>query len=121
LVAVGWAIVIASVFVQSLYVRPALTEFEIILLFLASAVAGAVLVDIEKLIVSFFLAIGLAIFLSYFCLVLPSVLGFAGVAGEALYSAAIVMLFRSVFPAPFIFILLGGLLGSFIGERLNLS
>jgi len=119
-VTVGWAVIIASIFAQALFVRQTLTELDIVLLFLASAVAGAVLVDIETLVLSFVIAFGLSVVFAYFCLVLPSLLGLAGVAGEALYSAAIVMIFRSVFPSPFIFILLGGFLGSFIGEMLRL-
>lgn len=116
---VGWAIVLASVFLQALYVRGFLIESDLILLFLGSAVVGAVLVDVDKLVLSFFAAVGLAVVVEFFCLNLPVTLQLA-VAGEALQSGAVVMLFRSIFPIAIVLILFGGFLGSFVGERLNL-
>lgn len=120
LVTLGWAIAVASISVQALYVRPILTQHEIVLLFVVSVVAGMILVDLEILVSSFFVAFGLAFSLAYFCLVLPSLLGIAGPAGEVLYSGAVVLIFRAVFPAPFFVILIGGFFGSFLGERLKL-
>jgi len=116
---VGWAIVVASVFLQALYVRGFLNELDLILLFFGSAVVGAVIVDIEKLVLSFLAANVLAVVVEYFCLNLPVILQLA-VAGVALQSGVVVMLFRSIFPIAIIFILFGGFLGSFVGERLNL-
>jgi len=120
-VTLGWAVMVASLIVQALYVRQALTESEIVLLFVVSVVAGALLVDIERMVLSFVMAFGLAVVFSYFCLILPSLLGLVGVAAEALYSAAVAMIFPAVFPSPFFVTILGGFLGSFIGESLNLG
>ena len=117
---VGWAIVIASIVLQALYIRFFLTELELILLFLVSTVVGSVLVDVGKVVVGFVGAVALAIVIAYFCLILPSMLRIAGVTGEAMYSGAIVMIFRSTFPIPLIAILFGGFFGSFVGEMLRL-
>lgn len=86
-------------------------------MFLISALAGICLSDVESLVLGFVIAFGLAIAFSYVCLILPALLGLVGPAGEALYDAAIVMIFRSVFPGPFFLILLGGFMGNFVGDR----
>ena len=114
----GWAVVLASVVLQALYVRASLTEFEIVLLFFGSVVVGAVLADLERLILSCVAAIALSVVIMYICLNLPAILHLA-TAAEALGEGAIVMVFRGIFPIPIIAILFGGLLGSYIGERLQ--
>lgn len=117
---VGWAIVIASIVSQALYVRVSLIELDLILLFLTSVVAGSVVADLETLIASFLAAMVLGLLMIYSLLTLPSILKIAGVASGDLYSGAILMIFRNVFPIPLIIVLFGGLLGSFVGERLRL-
>lgn len=115
----GWIILLSAVILPALYVRASLTELDLVLLFLGSAVVGAVLADLEKLIISFVVAVPSSLVIIYAFLNLPVFLNLA-VAGEALGAGAIVMIFRAIFPISIVIILFGGLLGSFIGERLNL-
>jgi len=119
-VTAGWAVAIDSVILRALYFRPFLMELDFLLLFLASVLVGAVLVDIETVVASFVGAFVLAVAIAYFCLTLPDILGVVGAAGRALSSGAIVMVFKSIFPLPLLVILFGCLLGSIVGERLNL-
>jgi len=114
----GWAVVLASIVLQALYVRASVAEFEIVLLFFGSVIVGAVLADLERLILGCVAAIALSVVIMYVCLNLPVVLHLAA-AAEALGSGAIVMIFRGIFPIPIVAILFGGLLGSYIGERLQ--
>ena len=120
IVIVGWAVAIASILLQSLYIRPLVTWFEFTLLFLVSSLSGALLENLETVVVGFVGAFVLAVIIAYSFLTLPSLLGIAGVAGAALSTSAIVMVFRNAFPNTFVCVLLGGLFGSFIGERFKL-
>lgn len=96
-----------------------MVELDLILLFLGSVVAGLVLADLERLILSSVVAIALSLVIIYLCLNLPAFLHLA-TAETALAESAIVMIFRSIFPIPLIAILFGGLLGSSLGERFDL-
>jgi len=113
----GWAVAITSIIVNSLYVRPLLTWVDIVLLFVASAMSGMMLVDLESVVVGFVVAFALATVMTYILLCLPTILGISGAIGEVLSSGAVVMVFRSIFPVPFILILIGGFFGSFLGEK----
>jgi hypothetical protein len=115
----AWAVVISSVILPALYTRGSLVESDLILLFLGSVVAGLVLADLERLILSSVVAIALSLVIIYLCLNLPAFLHLA-TAETALAESAIVMIFRSIFPIPLIAILFGGLLGSSLGERFDL-
>jgi len=89
-------------------------------MFVVSAVVGAVLVDIETVAVSFVGAFALAVALVYVCFTLPGLLGIVGALSEVLYRAAVVMVFKSIFPFPLIVVLIGGFFGSILGEMMNL-
>jgi len=119
LASLGWAVVLAFVFLQALYFRGFLIESDLVLLFLGSALVGAIVADVEMLVLIFIGAMSLASFIVYFCLYLPVVLGLV-IAGGALEEGVIVMIFRSVFPFAIVLILFGGFFGTYIGERLNL-
>jgi len=119
LASLGWAVVLAFVFLQALYFRGFLIESDLVLLFLGSALVGAIVADVEMLVLIFISAMSLAAFIVYFCLYLPVVLGLV-IAGGALEEGVIVMIFRSVFPFAIVLILFGGFFGTYIGERLNL-
>jgi hypothetical protein len=119
LASLGWAVVLAFVFLQALYFRGFLIESDLVLLFLGSALVGAIVADVEMLVLIFIGAMALATFIVYFCLYLPVVLGLV-IAGGALEEGVIVMIFRSVFPFAIVLILFGGFFGTYIGERLNL-
>lgn len=120
-VTVGWGVIVASLSLQALYIRPLLSALDIFLLFLASVAAGMVLVDVKAVVLSFVVALAIAISLMYFCLTLPSTLGIAGDLTEALQSGAVVMVFKGIFPTSVLAILFGGFFGSIIAERLRLS
>jgi len=104
---------------QAFYVTDSLSEFDLVLLFLGSTVVGAILVDLERLVLSFVVALSLSVLITDVCMNLPIILGLAA-AGEALQAGAIVAIFRGIFPIAVVVILFGGFFGSFVGEKLRL-
>jgi len=116
----AWGVGVASILFSAMYLRLALTLVDIVLIFAVSAVAGALLSDLEIFVMGFFIAFATAIGIAYLGLILPAVMGMAGPAGEELYSAAILMIFGSIFPGPLLFTLLGGFFGNMLGERFSL-
>lgn len=119
LACLGWTVVLDSIFLQALYFQGYLVELDLVLLFLGSTVAGAIIVDVERLVLVFVGTMVLSTAVMFFCLNLPVMLSLA-VASGASQDAAIVMIFRSIFPISVFFILFGGFFGTFVGERLNL-
>jgi len=120
LVTLGWGLVLAAVSLHTLYVEPVLSSMDVLILFLVSLIAGALLKEIETFVVGFVLALGSSVLLMLFCLSLPGIFGVTGEVTSMLYDVAIVTVARSIFPAPFVAILLGGFFGNMLGERLRI-
>lgn len=130
-ITLGWAIVIAALVLQAFYsghsysleylntYGPALTLFDMILLFALSILPGFISFDLDLLVKMFFWALGLSVALIYLCITLPSYLGIITipVLQEFLSEGAIAFIFRSMVPSSVI-CLMGALLGGFLGERL---
>ena len=122
LVAAGWGVTTASIILRSLYVGASLTWLDYVSIFIVSALAGSILVDIEKIVYGLIPSFLFSVSIMVFCLTLPATLGKVGRFAplEALYSGVLVMVFRSMFPITIIVSFLGSFLGGFIGEKLRL-
>ena len=123
LVIISWGFLMAAIILQALYANASLAALDILLLFVVSVVAGMLLIDIKTILLGYTCSFSLSVLITFICLTLPMTLGTFEYAAqsEALYRAAVFMIFTSFFPAPIILCLIGGFLGSAIGERLNLS
>ena len=123
LVVISWGFLMAAIILQALYANASLAALDILLLFVVSVVAGMLLIDIKTILLGYLCSFSLSVLITFICLTLPVTLRIFEYAAlnEALYRAAVFMIFTSVFPAPIILCLIGGFLGSAVGERLNLS
>lgn len=134
LITLGWTILIAALILQAFYgghcytpehlstYGPTLTLLDVIALFALSVLPGLASFDLELLVKMYFWSLLLSIVLIYLCITLPSYLGVITIAAlqQLLAQGAIVFIFRSMMPSSII-CLMGGLVGAFLGERLNLG
>ncbi len=122
LVTMAWAVLMASITLRGLYERLYLTEWDIILLFVTSMIAGIVLVDAVVIVLSYVASFVISVIIMLICLTLPAMLGklVHALLGELLYQEAIILIVRSLLPAPVVLCFIGGLIGGIIGETLKL-
>lgn len=124
LIPCGWTILISSIILQALYISPMLMWFHWLLLLLASILSGILLVDLKRIVLSYFVVVALSLFVIIFCLaLLPVIAGkvLLETVVDTLLGSAMVMVVRSTFPGVWIMCLLGGILGGGIGERLRVT
>jgi hypothetical protein len=117
-----WTVVLASILLQNLYVRPLLDSTGLVLVFLASFLAGFVIKDVRYAVISWFVALLMSILIVFCVLSLPLFLGLVPhlTLGEELYAGIIVMIFRVVFPAVLMICFLACVLGAILSEKINL-
>lgn len=120
---VGWAIIIASILLHSLYQKQSVSFFDFALLFLASVFAGLILVDIRTILVGYLVAFVLSVALIYVCLILPVLLDVFTYPefGEVVYREAVKLVFVAVFPISFFTCFVGGFIGGAFGEMLDIA
>lgn len=120
LVAFGWSFLISSIILQVLYVTPTISAPFYALLVLVSIMCGMLIVDLQDIVLSYFMVVVLSFFTTVFLLgVMPSLTGslpsgFTGV--DLIVSSAIMMVMTSTFPGVWVLCLLAGVLGGGIGE-----
>jgi hypothetical protein len=123
IVAFGWAFLISSIILQVLYVTPVMSWPHYILLVLVSTVCGMLIVDLQDVVLSYFLVLLFSFSLTTFFLgVLPSLTGALQsgfMASDLVVSSAIMMIIRSTFPSVWVLCLLAGVIGGGIGERIE--
>lgn len=123
LVMIGWAILDASIVLNALYERAnaPLSPFHLAALLAVSILAGVVLVDATIIVLNFAGSFLLSIFLMLLCLTVPATLGIFSypIARQVLLEGSIVMVVRTLLPAPLIICLMGGFVGGIVGERLG--
>jgi hypothetical protein len=114
----GWALIIASILLHSIYQKQSVSPFDFVLLFLASVFAGLVLVDIRTILFGYLVAFVIAVAFVYICLVLPAILSVFtyGEFGEVVYREAARLVFLAVFPFSFFLCFVGGFVGGALGE-----
>jgi hypothetical protein len=117
-----WGVLIASITLQGLYQRLYLTAWDIALLFLASVIAGIVLVDAVVIVVGYMASFVISMIVIFVCITLPATLGklMHALLGEILYQEALILMVRTFIPLPVVLCFLGGLTGGIIGEALKL-
>lgn len=114
----GWALMIASIVLQRLYIQPLLTELDYILLFFVNFFAGVLLSDAKKVLFGWIFATVISIFLMFLFLSMPAFMGWVRHPGfsQYLYVGSIIMIFRAMFPSAFVACFLGAVFGGFAGE-----
>jgi hypothetical protein len=119
--ALCWAVVLASILLQNLYVRPLLDIVSLVLVFLASFFAGFVINDVRYAVISWLAALVMSTIITFCVLSLPLFLGLVPhlTLGEELYAGIIVMIFRVIFPTVFMICFLACVLGAIISEKIN--
>jgi len=138
LITIGWAIAFSTIALQSRYQRAIqlltlgtrpqyaawLKPEHYLLIFVVSVLAGAVLVEPGQIVLSYAGTLSVSILLMFGCLSLPALLGIIGspggrISAGLLVESAIIDTFQSIVLGSFIIILMGGLFGGMIGERLE--
>jgi len=116
-IVVGWGITLASIILQRIYQAPFLNAQDYILIFIFSTLAATILADARTIILGWAGVMVVSIAIMFFCLTLP------GIGGEMsefilgfLYTGAITMIFRAIFPVAIIVEFMGSVVGGIIGE-----
>lgn len=116
-----WAVLMASIILQNLYVHPLLDSLGLALLLLASFYAGFVIEDLRRVVVGWVAALVFSALMMFLVLSLPLFLGRAWSFGltQEFFAGIIVMIFRAMFPNVIVLSLLLASLGAFISEKVN--
>lgn len=119
-VMLGWAIMLSAVVLSALYRGPSLDWLEWALLIAVCMFAGAILVDLDVVVLSFFGAFLLSMLVDFLCLSLPAYLGVLEHAAqrEALFQWAAILVVRTVVPLPLMYCFAVSLVGAFLREHL---
>ena len=118
LIVVSWGMTIAAVFLQALYQRSYLTGLDIALAAAVCILAGAIMIEIENALLGYFGAMMIGTAILYSLATLPAFLGALPTpADELLHVLWISIIFKAIFPFPFLVLLLASLVGSAIGDR----
>jgi hypothetical protein len=122
-VVVGWALIIASILLHSIYQTQSISPFDFVLLFLTSVFAGLVLVDIRTILFGYLVAFFIAVAFMFICLVLPAILAVFTYSefAEVIYREATRLVFLAVFPFSFFVCFVGGFVGGALGEWFGIS
>jgi len=135
-VMVGWGIILATIPLQTLYGRTLLMlregraeppigfylrPLDLLLMFFASVLVGAVLQEPERIVISYIGAIFISGLVMFIGLSLPAILSTMKVPSfkDLLYSNSLVFVFNSILLGPVMVCLIGGLLGGIAGERVS--
>lgn len=125
LVGLGWGGGIASLALLSLFQKPVIGPFEVLLIFLLGVLGGLVLASPSTAIPISFLSIAIAAILSYIIFSIPAINGSLGsnLQADLLYTSSAVAVFRNfVFPPYILFsCLTGSLVGTYLAERWNIG
>lgn len=113
-----WAVSLAAVYLQAIYQRASLTLADDVVAFAICIIAGALLVDLGRAVLGYFIAIPAGMILTLVFVALPALDGAIPPPGDqVVLSLWIEIVFKLIFPAQFLLFLVGAVLGSFIGER----
>ena len=131
MITVGWAIGVSTIALRTIYDRflafllfgrveeysAVLRPIDFVLIFVVSVLAGALLLDPGRIIFGYLGTLVLSALIMYTCLTLPLVVGKTGAFGRLLQESAISYTFTSILFGPLFIIIVGGLVGGFLGER----
>jgi len=115
-----WTTMFSAIVLNALYRDLVLNWFDWILLLAVCLFAGAVIVDIDVVVLGFFSAFLLSLLVIFLCLSLPAMLGVLQhiAQREALYQWAVVLVARTLVPLPLMYCFAASLVGAFLRERL---
>lgn len=121
----GWGIMISSIAVQPFSMSTSWFSSTLwisnTLVFLASVFAGLVMFDLEKIVIGYMGALALSFLLFCICVVLlPIMLGSVALIGfDIIFSAALVVYAKFMFPIGAILGLIGAFLGAFLRQAIG--
>lgn len=121
----GWAIMISSIAVQPFSMSASWFSSTLwisnTLIFLVSVLAGLVMFDLEKVVIGYVGALALSFVLFFICVVLlPIMLGSAAlISFDVIFSGALVVYARFLFPIGVVLGLVGAFLGAFLRQAIG--
>jgi len=118
-IVIAWGTINASIVLQAfLNRRLSLEWFDLLFLFFVGIFAGVLLADVKTIVLGIFEALFLSIGLTYFCMILPVLVGNVGGFFQAnvIYQATLGYIFRAFFPTAVFACFLGGMLGGFVED-----
>jgi len=122
LIVCSWIVITTSTLLNAVLRGPFLQWYDYLILILASLLAGALIIDLKKVVVYTLITLAATYALSLFCLsALPILTGKIIWASETInltLEAGIIMVVRATFPTLWIIYFLVALIGGFIGESL---
>ena len=116
-VTLSWGLGLAAILANALFHRSVLQPLDVALMFALSFLAASVVGDIGYSFLGYFAAFALGVVIMSVAASFPMLIGSAGTAGYLLADLWIAIIFRAVFPLPFLIALFGGVLGSAVGEK----
>jgi hypothetical protein len=109
-----WGAILASILASALFQRSVLSPLDTTFMFAVGVFATALIGDIEYGLLGYFAAFFLGLSIFFLAATLPILLG---TQDFSLLDLWIAIIFRAVFPFPFIIALLGSIIGSAVGEK----
>src|SRR6266487_4906574 len=122
LVIPGWAGLVSAIALQRLLVAPTLISLDLALILAASVLADLVAGELENAVLGFAGILFVSAVLIAVVLTLPVTLGLTGPLWETVAEQdAAIRVFQTFFPFTLVLLLVGGVIGSALAERLELS
>lgn len=124
-IVLGWAVMISSIAVQPFSMSTGWLSSTLwisnTLVFLASVLAGLVIFDLEKIVIGYVGALVFSFLLFCICVVLlPIMLGSVSLIGfDIIFSGALVVYAKFIFPIGLILCLIGAFLGAFLRQSIG--
>lgn len=117
LVVVLWGVSIASVYAQALLRRSTLTVFDHAAVFAICLAGGAIMIDFGRALLGYMAASTIGMVLLFTLVTLPMSLGTIPYPGDITVTTLwISIIFKAVFPFPFVVYLVASFIGAGIGE-----
>ena len=113
-----WAVSIAAVLAQALFQRSALTIIDLAALFIICVLAGAISLDVGSALIGYIFAMGLGILIFFVSALIPTTTSNLTTSGAVvILQLWISIIFKTVFPFPFIAFLVASMIGGGLGEK----
>ncbi len=113
-----WGLAITAAYAQALFQRAYMTLFDYGVIVVICVVAGAIIMDVGRALLSYIAAMALGITLLFVLVSVPASSSIIPPPGDIIFTYLwVTILFTAVFPFPFIGYLIATIVGATIGER----
>jgi hypothetical protein len=117
LVVILWGIAITALLAHDLFQGSLPSTLDFGILFAFGLMAGALLADLQKALFGFLAATWIGAILMFILATIPAFTGIVQPPGDqAVYTVWFTLMFRALFPVPFVISLFASLIGAGIGE-----